>query len=164
MLAPWRSYSRQIEAHLAAAAAAAVAISHHLAEDDRLRTLLGSRASAAAADRAAADIEDEESEEEEAEEEEAEEDDGEAPKTPDEIAGRGVKRCRDEVTDLAAHLLEALRKTKGSKGLSIATLAELCAQEVPLVREAVDMLVHDGDAEPTDIQRGHKDDETVRAV
>ena len=147
------SYSRQIEAHLAAAAAAAVAISHHLAEVDRLRTLLGLRpASAAAADRA----EEEKAEEEESEEEEAEEEE-------DEFFGRGVKRRRHEVTDLAARVLQALRKPNAKTGLSISTLAELCAQEVPLIQEAVDMLVHDGDAEPTDIQ-GDQDDETVFAV
>ena len=154
------SYSRQIEAHLAAAAAAAVAISHHLAEVDRFRTLLGLRpASAAAADRA----EEEKAEEEESEEEEAEEEE-------DEFFGRGVKRRRHEVkqrsslvTDLAARVLTALRKPHAKMGLSISTLAELCAQEVPLIQEAVDMLVHDGDAEPTDIQ-GDQDDETVFAV
>ena len=136
------SYSRQIEAHLAAAAAAAVAISHHLAEVDRLRTLLGLRpASAAAADRA----EEEEAEEEEAEEEEAEEEE-------DEIAARGVKRRRHQVTDLASHVLQALRKQNAWAGLSISTLAELLAQEVPLIQEAVDMLVRGGDAQPTDIQ------------
>ena len=148
------SYSRQIEAHLAAAAAAARAMSHHLAEVDRLRTLLGLRpASAAAADRA----EEEKAEEEESEEEEAEEE--------DEFFGfgRGVKRRRHEVTDLATRVLKALRKPNAKMGLSISTLAELCAQEVPLIQEAVDMLVHDGDAEPTDIQ-GDQDDETVFAV
>ena len=133
------SYSHQIEAHLARAAAAAVAISHHLAEVDRLRTLFGSRASAAAADRA----EEEEAEEEEAEEEEAEEEE-------DEIAARGVKRRRHQVTDLASRVLQALRKQNAWAGLSISTLAELLAQEVPLIQEAVDMLVHDGDAEPTE--------------
>ena len=149
------SYSRQIEAHLAAAAAAARAMSHHLAEVDRFRTLLGLRpASAAAADRA----EEEKAEEEESEEEEAEEEE-------DEFFGfgRGVKRRRHEVTDLATRVLKALRKPHAQMGLSISTLAELCAQEVPLIQEAVDMLVHDGDAEPTDIQ-GDQDDETVFAV
>ena len=148
------SYSRQIEAHLAAAAAAAVAISHHLAEVDRLRTLLESRASAAAADRAAADIEDEESEEEEAEESEEDEFFG---------FGRGVKRRRHEVTDLATRVLKALRKPHAQMGLSISALAELFEKDMPLIQEAVDMLVHDGDAEPTDIQ-GDQDDETVFAV
>ena len=149
------SYSRQIEAHLAAAAAAARVMSHHLAEVDRFRTLLGLRpASAAAADRA----EEEKAEEEESEEEEAEEEE-------DEFFGfgRGVKRRRHEVTDLATRVLKALRKPHAQMGLSISTLAELCAQEVPLIQEAVDMLVHDGDAEPTDIQ-GDQDDETVFAV
>ena len=146
------SYSRQIEAHLAAAAAAAVAISHHLAEVDRLRTLLGSRASATAADRA----EEEEAEEEEAEEEEAEEEE-------DEIAARGVKRRRHQVTDLVSGVLQTLRKTLAELLAQEVPLAELLAQEVPLIQEAVDMLVHDGDAEPTDIQRD-QDDETVRAV
>ena len=151
-----KSYSRHVEAHLAAAAAAARAMSHHLAEVDRFRTLLGLRpASAAAADRA----EEEKAEEEESEEEEAEESE------ENEFFGfgRGVKRRRHEVTDLATRVLKALRKPNAKMGLSISTLAELCAQEVPLIQEAVDMLVHDGDAEPTDIQ-GDPDDETVFAV